>query len=56
MMWVLLTSIFFGTNIKAVMDDVASVTILGSVYETVVAQELKAHGFNLVLLRQQEDG
>lgn len=42
----ILTSIFFGTNIKAVMDDVASIN-LGSVYETVVAQELKAHGFNL---------
>lgn len=42
----ILTSIFFGTNIKAVMDDVTSIN-LGSVYETVVAQELKAHGFNL---------
>jgi len=42
----ILTSIFFGINIKAVMDDVASIN-LGSVYETVVAQELKAHGFNL---------
>jgi len=42
----ILTSIFFGTNIKAVMDDVVSIN-LGSVYETVVAQELKAHGFNL---------
>lgn len=28
------------------MDDVASIN-LGSVYETVVAQEPKAHGFNL---------
>ena len=42
----ILTSIFFGTNIKAVIDDVASIN-LGSVYETVVAQELRAHGFNL---------
>ena len=32
----ILTGIFFGTNIKAVMDDVASIN-LGSVYETVVA-------------------
>lgn len=31
----ILTGIFFGTNIKAVMDDVASIN-LGSVYETVV--------------------
>lgn len=28
------------------LDDIASIN-LGSVYETVVAQELKAHGFNL---------
>ena len=42
----ILTNIFFGTNIKAVLDDIASIN-LGSVYETVVAQELKAHGFNL---------
>lgn len=42
----ILTSIFFGTNIKAVMDDVASIN-LGAVYETAVAQELKAHGFDL---------
>ena len=42
----ILTNIFFGTNIKAVLDDIASIN-LGSVYEMVVAQELKAHGFNL---------
>ncbi len=42
----ILTSIFFGTSIRAVMDDVATVN-LGSVYETVVAQELRAHGFDL---------
>lgn len=42
----ILTGIFFGSNIKAVLDDVPSIN-LGAVYETVVAQELKAHGFNL---------
>ena len=42
----ILTNIFFGTNIRAIMDDVPSIN-LGSVYETVVAQELRAHGFNL---------
>ena len=42
----LLTGLFYGRNIQAVMGDIASIN-LGSVYETVVAQELKAHGFNL---------
>lgn len=51
----ILTSIFFGTNIKAVMDDVASIN-LGSVYETVVAQELKAHGFNLYYYDNKKNG
>ncbi len=51
----ILTSIFFGTNIKAVMDDVASIN-LGSVYETVVAQELRAHGFNLYYYDNKKTG
>lgn len=51
----ILTSIFFGTNIKAVMEDVASIN-LGSVYETVVAQELKAHGFNLYYYDNKKNG
>lgn len=51
----ILTSIFFGTNIKAVMDDVTSIN-LGSVYETVVAQELKAHGFNLYYYDNKKNG
>ena len=42
----LLTSIYYRNNPKAVLDDVPSIN-LGSVYETVVAQELKAHGFSL---------
>ncbi len=42
----LLTGLFYGRNLQAVMGDIASIN-LGSVYETVVAQELKAHGFNL---------
>ncbi len=42
----ILTSIYYRNNIKAIMDDVRSIN-LGSVYESVVAQELKAHGFNL---------
>lgn len=42
----LLTNILYRTNIRAVLDDVKSIN-LGSVYESVVASELKAHGFNL---------
>lgn len=51
----ILSSIFFGTNIKAIMDDVASIN-LGSVYETVVAQELRAHGFNLYYYDNKKTG
>ncbi len=51
----ILTGIFFGSNIKAVMDDIASIN-LGSVYETVVAQELKAHGFNLYYYDNKKSG
>lgn len=51
----ILTDIFFGTNIKAVMTDVASIN-LGSVYETVVAQELKAHGFDLYYYDNKKTG
>lgn len=42
----ILTGLFFGTNIKPVMDDISSIN-LGSVYESVVAQELRAHGYDL---------
>ena len=42
----LLTNLLYSTNINAVLGDVLSVN-LGSVYETVVAQELHAHGFQL---------
>jgi len=42
----LLTSILYGLNINAVLRDELSIN-LGSVYETVVAQELHAHGFAL---------
>ena len=42
----LLTNLLYGTNINAVLGEVLSVN-LGSVYESVVAQELHAHGFQL---------
>ena len=51
----ILTGIFFGTNIKTIMDDMASIN-LGSVYETVVVQELRAHGFNLYYYDNKKTG
>ena len=42
----LLTNLLYGLNINAVLQDDRSIN-LGSVYETVVAQELHAHGFTL---------
>ena len=51
----ILTNLFFGTNIRAIMDDVPSIN-LGSVYETVVAQELRAHGFNLFYYDNKKAG
>ena len=51
----LLTNIFFGTQIKPIMEDINSIN-LGSVYETIVAQELKAHGFNLYYYDNKKNG
>ena len=42
----LLSSLLYGLNINAILQDVKSIN-LGNVYESVVAQELKAHGFGL---------
>lgn len=42
----ILTNILYKNNIRAILDDVKSIN-LGTVYESVVASELKAHGFNL---------
>lgn len=42
----LLTSLLYSLNINAILRDEKSVN-LGSVYESVVAQELHAHGFSL---------
>lgn len=42
----LLTNILFGLNVNAVLQDIKSIN-LGTVYESVVAQELAAHGFKL---------
>lgn len=42
----LLSNILYKTNIKAILNDEKSIN-LGTVYESVVASELKAHGHNL---------
>ncbi len=42
----ILSAILYGTNIRAILDDVKSIN-LGSVYESVVASELAAHGYRL---------
>jgi predicted AAA+ superfamily ATPase len=51
----LLTGLFFKNNIQAIMQDMRSIN-LGSVYETVVAQELRAHGFNLYYYDNKRNG
>lgn len=51
----ILSSIYYHNNIKAVMDDIRSIN-LGSVYETVVAQELKAHGYRLYYYDNKKNG
>lgn len=42
----LLTHLLYGLNVNAVLQDIRSIN-LGTVYESVVAQELHAHGFAL---------
>ena len=42
----LLTNILYKYNINAILADVRSIN-LGAIYETAVAQELKAHGYEL---------
>ncbi|MCD7770909.1 MAG: AAA family ATPase [Oscillospiraceae bacterium] len=42
----ILSGILYGNNMRAIMDEMPSVN-LGSVYETVVASELAAHGHKL---------
>ena len=49
------TNILYHNNIKPVLADEKSVN-LGAVYETVVAQELKAHGYNLYYYDNKKNG
>ena len=51
----ILTNILYRNNIRAVLDDVKSIN-LGTVYESVVASELKAHGFNLFYYDNRSKG
>lgn len=49
------TGILYGHNIKPVLEDQGGIN-LGSVYETVVAQELVAHGFPLYYYDNKKNG
>ena len=51
----ILTGILYGSNIRAVLDDQRSIN-LGSVYETVVASELIAHGHRLFYYDNRSKG
>lgn len=51
----LLSGIYFKNNIRAIMSDEGSIN-LGSVYETVVAQELRAHGHELFYYDNKKNG
>ena len=51
----MLTNILYKNNIRAVLDDNRSIN-LGSVYESVAASELKAHGFNLFYYDNRNKG
>ncbi|MBR2490792.1 MAG: ATP-binding protein [Ruminiclostridium sp.] len=51
----ILTGILYGNNIRAVLDDQRSIN-LGSVYETVVASELIAHGHKLFYYDNRSKG
>ena len=51
----LLTYILYGLNVNAVLQDIKSIN-LGTVYESVVAQELHAHGFPLHFYDNKQKG
>ncbi len=51
----ILTGILYGNNIRAVLDDEKSIN-LGSVYESVVASELAAHGHKLFYYDNRNKG
>ncbi len=51
----ILSGILYGSNIRAILDDMRSIN-LGSVYETVVASELIAHGHKLFYYDNRSKG
>jgi predicted AAA+ superfamily ATPase len=51
----LLTHLLYGLNVNAVLQDIRSIN-LGTVYESVVAQELSAHGFKLHYYDNKQKG
>lgn len=51
----ILTGILYQNNFRAIMDDEKSIN-LGTVYESVVASELKAHGKNLFYYDNRNNG
>ncbi len=51
----MLSCLLYGNNIRAILDDVRSIN-LGSLYETVVATELTAHGYNLFYYDNRSKG
>ena len=51
----LLTHLLYGLNVNAVLQNVRSIN-LGTVYESVVAQELTAHGFKLHYYDNKQKG
>lgn len=51
----ILTSILYGMNANAVINDEKCIN-LGTVYESFVAQELKAHGFKLFYYDNKKKG
>lgn len=51
----LLTYLLYATNINAILQDERSIN-LGTVYESVVAQELRAHGYKLYYYDNKKKG
>lgn len=51
----ILTNLLYANNIRAILDDVKSIN-LGTVYESVVAQELHAHGHKLTYYDNKKNG
>lgn len=51
----ILTNILYKNNINAILNDENSIN-LGAVYESVVASELKAHGYNLFYYDNKANG